>query len=153
MDFVDDIRFETPANRGIAHLLDEIANLVDAIVARRVDLDDVRVRTARQLETIRAVAALMADALFAIEGFREKACHGSFSGSSRAAKKVGVRDFVVHNCVSEGADDRLLAGDFLKCLRSIFVIKSFISHSTFDYTFPPPFFLVSNLRLGRGCIG
>ena len=95
----------------------------------------------------------MTDAFLAIEGLGKKARHRGFPSSSRSAKKIGMGDFIVYNRVPEGADDRLLTGDFLERLRSVFVIKSFIGHSTFDYTFPPPFFLVSNLRLGRGCMG
>ena len=95
----------------------------------------------------------MTDAFLAIESLGEKTRHRSFPGSSRSAKKIGMGDFIVYNRVPEGADDRLLTGDFLERLRSVFVIESFIGHSTFNYTSPPPFFLVSNLRLGRGCMG
>ena len=57
--------------------------------------------------------------LAAIERFGEEAGQCGFSDAARAAKEVGVSDFIKAQSVFEGGDNRFLSHDIAKCLGSI----------------------------------
>ena len=44
MDFVDDVDFVFSLHRGITDLVDQVTDLFNAVVAGRVDFDDVGMR-------------------------------------------------------------------------------------------------------------
>jgi hypothetical protein len=54
----------------------------------------------------------------AIQRFREQAGAGCFTNASRAREKVRVMQPLVRDCVAQRTRNRLLAGDFVKRLRT-----------------------------------
>ena len=93
--------------RGREHgALAQVAGIVDAVVARRVDLDDVeRAASApRQLDAARAHAARgVGRALGAVEAARQDACRRRLAAAARAAEQIGV----IHAIGAERGHQRL----------------------------------------------
>ena len=148
MDFVDDVDLFLSFDRGVTDAVDEVSDLVDAIIARRVDFDDVWVGVRIDCLAVGALVALMTDALLAVQSLGEKAGHGGFSGSARAAEKIGVRYLAAIDGVSDCPNDGLLSSDLFESRGSVFVVKSFIGHIR-NYNAHPLFFLGLISRLAR----
>ncbi len=66
MDFVDDVDFVFSFDRGVFDLIDQLTDLIDAVIARGIDFDDVWMGTIGDREAVLAFAALVPEALFAV---------------------------------------------------------------------------------------
>ena len=128
MDFVDDIDLVFAFDGGVTYFVDEVADLLDAIVARGVDFDDVRVGTRIHREAVGAAVALMADAFFTVQCLCKEPRHGSFARSSGPAEKICMSNLVIFNRVPHRADDGTLARHFFESGRAVFVIERFVCH-------------------------
>jgi hypothetical protein len=60
VDFVDDINLIFAFDRGVFDFIDQITDLVHAVIAGGVDFDDIRMGAFRNGEAVRAFVALMA---------------------------------------------------------------------------------------------
>jgi hypothetical protein len=119
MDFVDDIDFVVSFDWGVSHFLNEITDLVNAIIGSGVDLNDVWVIAVSDFLTVLAMVALMAKAFFAVEGFGEKSRHGGFASSTRAGEKISVGHLSGREGVLERAHNWFLASDLFESLRAV----------------------------------
>ena len=119
MDFVDDIDFVVSFDWGVSHFLNEITDLVNAIIGSGVDLNDVWVIAIGDFLAVLALVALMAKAFFAVEGFGEKSRHGGFASSTRAGEKISVGHLSGREGVLERAHNRFLASDLFESLRAV----------------------------------
>src|SRR5260370_25563745 len=93
MRLVDDVDLERPQRRGQIHLLAQVANLVDAAVRRRIDLDEVQRRTRGHLDARLALVAWfsgIARAARAVERLREQARGRRLTRAARTAEQVRV---------------------------------------------------------------
>ena len=109
VDFVDDEDFEPPADGAIRGIRNDIADIVDAGVARGIDLDHVDILAAGDpLAGIAFPAGRIRGAgeALAIERLGQDAGHGSLADAARAAEEVRMGD-------PSGADG------FLECLRNV----------------------------------
>ncbi len=129
MDLIDDVDLAAGSLRQVADLVAEVANIVDAVVARAVDLDNV---DGAALGDCRALTALVAGlgrgAVNADQALREQASRGRFTEPARAAKEVRVVHSIVGDRVAQGARDVLLANEVREGLRAVFPGEDDVSH-------------------------
>lgn len=94
---VEDEDLEAIARRGEHGALAQVARVVDAVVARRVDLDDVERPAPAPSELDAAGADAARDirrALCAVQATCEDACRRRLAAAARAAEQVGVIDTI-----------------------------------------------------------
>jgi len=108
-----------------------LANLLDAIVCRAVNLDDIDIFADVYSDTTVALAARLCGGLIeskAVKSFCQHPCHSCFADAASAGKHKGVCDFSRLYGVFERMCDRVLADDIIECLRPVFSCKNSISH-------------------------
>ena len=66
MDFVDNVDFVFAFDGGVTNLIDEVADLLDAIVTGGVDFNDIWMGARVHGQTVGAMVALVAKALLAV---------------------------------------------------------------------------------------
>ena len=118
---IDDVDLAAGCLRQVADLVAKVANIVDAVVARTVDLDDIDTAALGDRNAFAAhVAGLGGRAVDAHQAFCQQAGRGCFAEPARAAKEVGVVDPIVGDRVAQGAGDVLLADQVSEGLRPVF---------------------------------
>ena len=108
---VEDEDLEPVPGRGERRALAQVTRVVDAVVARSVDLDDVQAATAaaRELDARVARAARhRRRALGAVEAAREDPGRRRLAAASRTGEQVGVGDLVRAQRLQQGLGDVLL---------------------------------------------
>src|SRR2546428_9323653 len=88
---VDDVDLETGLRRRVAHVVAQLAHVIDAAVARAVDLDYVEAVARGDLPAVIAYSARRDRRTFlAIERFRQNAGCRSFADAARSDKQIRV---------------------------------------------------------------
>jgi len=136
--FVDDVDLPGEAGRGVADRLAQLADVVDAAVARAVDLDHVHRPPGGDLA---ARAALVAGFVprpvlsraRAVDRLGEDPRHRGLPDAAGSGEEVGVGGAAGPQGVAEGARDRLLAGDLGETLRAPLQCEDQVGHGS-----PPP---------------
>ena len=129
VDFVDDEDFELRRRRHVFDRLAQLADLLDAVVARAVNFQHVHGTALGDLLAARVgVVEVHLRAGGAVEALGEDAGDGGFAGAARAAEQVGVRDAVLRDGVGERLGDVLLADDIREPLRAIFAGDDLVTH-------------------------
>ena len=111
---VDDVDLEPALGRAVGRPLAQIARIVDAAVASRVDLDDVDRPTAAPRECdarVARAARRRGRTLLAVEAAREDPGAGRLATPPRAAEEVGVTDPAGAQCLHERLGHVLLPDD------------------------------------------
>ena len=112
VDLVDDVHL-APRGRAEAevHALDEVAHRVDAVVRRRVELDEVVEGAVGDRDAVLALAARLAVGaeVEAVQRLGEDARGGRLAGAARAGEEVGVADAVLGDRVAQRGGDVVLA--------------------------------------------
>jgi len=122
---------EHTMSAGVAHrrALDEFANVVDAVVARRIELEHIEARSALDGEARIAFATGFALVWGgAIEHLGKNAGRRGFARSARPRKEVCLATTIVGDGVAEGTDDVLLAFQFRKSPRSVAAVQRLSGH-------------------------
>ena len=123
---VDDVDLEAARDRREERLLAQVAGVVDAAVARRVDLDDVdAARPVRgQLDAGAADAARLGRRpLLAVQRAGEDAGAGRLAAAARPAEQVGVVDLVVAQRLLERLGDVLLPDHLGEGRRAVLAVQ------------------------------
>src|SRR5258705_9774645 len=95
----------------------QVADLVDAAVRRRVDLEDVEGRAlADGNARLAGVARIAVLEVRAVDGLGQDAGQRCLPGAARPDEQDGVRDAIGPNGIAEGLDDRLLPDDLAEGL-------------------------------------
>ena len=129
MDFVDDVDLVGAARRGVAGVVAQVADLVDAVVGGAVDFDDVEAGAGRDFAAgVAGVARVRCRSLLAIEGLGEDAGGGGFSGAAGADEEVGVGEAFLDDRVAQGTDDVVLSKDVIESFGSVFSGEDLIAH-------------------------
>ena len=129
--FVDDVDLEVPFARRVAHVVAQLAHLLDAVVARAVDLEDIEAVAAGDLLAVIAHAARRdGRAVHAVERLRQDARRRSFPDAARPDKKISVREAVLLDRVLERARDMCLPDQIVERLRPIFPRENLIAHAS-----------------------
>jgi len=135
VDLVDDLDFG-PIPRGAKpHAFLQAPNLVDAVVARTVDLLDVEVLSGRDLEARRTLVARLrgrplqsAVRADAVQALGKQACARRFPDAAHPSEEKGVCDPVARDRVRQGARDVVLPDEILERLRAVLAGEDEVAH-------------------------
>ena len=121
--------------RRVRYLLNDAADVIDTVVARRIHLHHVKIRILCDRPAGAAFAArIPVDRMLAIHRLGVNLGDGCFTRSTCAAEQVAVADPAGIDLVFQSSDDRITTADILKCLRPVFTIQCqivCIGHSSF----------------------
>ena len=130
---VDDVHL-APARRADAemHALDELAHRVDAVVRRRVELDEVEERARGDRVAVLADAAGLAVGaeVQAVEGAGEDARGRGLAGAAGPGEEVRVADAVLADRVAQRGRDVLLADELRELLRPVLAVQAVRRHGS-----------------------
>ena len=126
MDLVDDKDLVASHLRGDAGLLHELLDLIDTIVGRGIELEDVEgAALLKSLATLAGATGLaVVGGVLAVDGLGEDACTGGLS--ARTAEEVGVGQFARLDRIAESGGQRVLADDVGKLHRTVFARRNYI---------------------------
>ena len=128
---IDDVDAVAACLRRILHLLAQVADLVHAVVAGRVDLQNIQARLRGERKARRAFAAGIALlGMLAVDCAREYLRRGGLARAARAAEQVGVRHASAHHLAAQRADDGLLPHKILKPCRAVAAVQRLIAHKS-----------------------
>ena len=127
--FVDDVDLEMPFARRVTDVVAQLAHLLDAVVARAVDLEHVEAVARRDfLAAVADAAGRDGRAVHAIERLRQDARRRCFPDAARPDKQIGVREPILLDRVLERAGDVRLPDQIVERLRAIFSGENLIAH-------------------------
>ena len=126
VDLVDDVDLVSRRDRRIADAIDDLANVVDAGMRRRIHLEHVHMprfhdgfamdAQVRHVDRRRAGAV----GLLVIETPGQNARRRGFADASNACEHPGLRDAAGLERIRQGADHRLLADQILERAGAVF---------------------------------
>ncbi len=123
VDLVEDVHL-APARGAERGPLVQLADAVDAVVRRRVELEHVERRAVLDRPAdVADTARLAVGDVRAVQGFGEDARGRRLAGAAWPAEEVRVRDPVVAHGVAEGPHHVLLTEHFVKSLRSVAAVE------------------------------
>ena len=129
VDLVDDVDLILPVRGGVPHVVSQFADLLDAVVARAVDLQHVEAGAGGNLPArVADAAGFDRRGLDAAEGLGKDARGGRFAGAARPDEQVGVGEAVLRDGVLERAGDVLLPHHVVKRLRTVLARENLITH-------------------------
>ena len=104
------------------HLFDQCADVLDRIVGRRVEFDDIKGRIFGKRAARRTFAAslVVGRRILAVQNFRQNPCARCFAHATRAGEQKSVRDLAGGHRIFERAGHVRLADDVFESLRAIF---------------------------------
>ena len=129
MHLVDDVDAIAPALRRILDLLAQVADLIHAVVGRRVDLDDVQAvfRLQRLAGGARA-AGLPALGPLAVDGPGEHLGRRGLARAAAAAEQIGVGDAAGLHLIAQRGDDVFLPDEVVEARGTPLTIERLIRH-------------------------
>ena len=113
------------AHRGCEpDLLPQVTHLVDAPVARGIDLDEVEVAPVADRDAaLAAIAGVPVLRHGAVHGLGDDPRDRGLPNAPRAREQIGVRDLSAGDRVAQGAGDVILANDLAEGLRSVSTVE------------------------------
>ncbi len=128
--FVDDVNFVATLGRRITNVVAQLAHLLDAVVARAIDLEDVEaVAGGDFLATVAFAAGRNGRAMNAVERLGQNARGRGFADPARPDKKIGVGEPILFDRVLERLGDVRLADEIVERLRPIFARENLVTHA------------------------
>src|SRR5437868_13704350 len=131
MSFVKDVNFEAVPSRPVPRRLAQFANLVDAAIRGRVNLNYINSIPGANFRARVAYAARYRHRLNqgpAIQSHRQNAGHRCLANPAVPAKNVAVRRPPLLNGILERAGNMLLPDHFGKFLRTVLTRQDLIAH-------------------------
>src|SRR5437762_12308858 len=131
MSFVKDVNFEAVPSRPVPRRLAQFANLVDAAIRGRVNLNYINSIPGANFRARVAYAARFRHRLIrgpAIQGHSQNAGHRCLANPAVPAKNVAVRRPPLLNGILERAGNMLLPDHFGKFLRTVLTRQDLIAH-------------------------
>ena len=133
--FVDDVDLVFPLLRRIFDRLAQIADFLDAIVARRVDFHHVHRLVRQQTAAGFALPAWIAvHGVLTVDGAREDFRGGCLARAAAAAEEVRMGDAPAHHLIAQRGDDRLLRHHAGKVFGSPLAVECLICHNFYFYS-------------------
>ena len=133
--FVEDVDLVAVARRSVARRIAQLANLVDAAIGGRVDLDHVDGVALANLDAgvadaarLRRRALRRANLGAAVQRHGQDARDGGFADAAMPGKDVAVRNAVLAERIHQRARHVVLAGHVGKALRTVFSGQNLITH-------------------------
>src|SRR5258708_4419158 len=151
MGFIEDVNLEAVAGRAVARGIAQFANLIDATVGGRVDLDYVHAVSGADFQARIALATgfrYRNIAGAAIQRHGQDARHSSLADPAMPAEDVTVGNTLLLDGILQGAGNVFLANHIAKALRTVLARQNLITHgnSIIRYEFPPEFCLGNRAR-------
>ena len=128
---VEDVDLEAVARRTIARGLAQLANLVDAAIGGRVDLDHVHRVAGANLDAGIAHAARLGHGMVlrpAIQRHRQNARDGGLADAAMPAEDVAVGDALLLDGILQRAGDVLLPDHVGELLWTVFARQNLVTH-------------------------
>ena len=128
VDLVDDKDLVAAHLRRDAGLLHELLDLIDTIVGRGIELEDVEgAALFESLATLAGATGLaVVGGVLAVDGLGEDARTSGLSHTARTAEEVGVGQFARLDRIAESGGQRVLADDVGKLHRTVFARRNYI---------------------------
>src|ERR1041385_1699125 len=129
MRLVDDVDLVRPQGRREVDLLAEVADLVDAAIRCRVDLDQVQGGPGRHLEARLAPVARLRRVTRparAVDRLGQQASRRRLSRTPRAAEEIGMRDAARDDRALQRPRRGVLADEVAKGLRAVLAVEGLI---------------------------
>ena len=128
--FVDDVNFVATLGRCITNVVPQLAHLLDAVIARAIDLEHVEaVARGDFLAAIADAARIDRRPVNAVERLGQNARRGSLPDPARADKQIGMREPILFDRVLERLGHVRLADQIVERLRPIFARENLITHA------------------------
>ena len=129
VDLVEHHHLVAVAGRAVLQALGEIADLLDLGIGGGVDLDDVEVRAAGDLDAGGAlVARIGRRAALAVERLGQHARRRGLADAADSGKKIGLSDAPFLERVTQSDNDRFLADEAGEILRAPLAREDLIRH-------------------------
>ena len=133
MHFVDEVHLEATARRGVLHVVEQLARVIDLGARGRVDFDEIGEASRVDLEAAGAHAArLGSDPALAVEALGEDARDGGLAHAARP----GEEECVVHAAAGERVHQRaphvLLPDELGELLRAPLARQGGVAHRVLD---------------------
>ena len=127
--FVEDVDLAAQLAGRVRQTLAQVADGIDAAVARRVDLDEVERRPLADGDAGRAAVARVAVLqVRAIDGLGEDPSERGLAGAARSDEQDRVADPARPDGVSERLDDGFLPDDLAECLGTPAPVEGLVRH-------------------------
>jgi hypothetical protein len=128
--FVDQINLITAFGRRVAHVVAQLAHVFDAVIARAIDLDDIKAVAGGDLFAIVAHSAWRhRRSVHAIECLGQNARGRCFADAARPDKEISVGETVLRDRVLQRLRDMVLANEIVEGLGSILSCEDLVAHS------------------------
>ena len=128
--FVDHVDFVLSLDRRITNVVAQLAHLLDAVVARAVDLEHIETVAARDFLTAVAHPAWSnGRPVNAVERFSQNARGGGLADPARPDEKIGVGQPILLDRVLERTRDVFLADEIVERLRPVFSRENLVTHA------------------------
>ena len=127
VDLVDDVHLAARVRpEPEVHALDEIAHRLDAVVRRRVELDEVEERTVGDRHAVLALATRLAVGaeIEAVQRPGQQARRRRLPGTARSGEEVRMPDVIVDDRVAQRGGDMVLADQLAEALRSVLPVQA-----------------------------
>ena len=129
VNLVDQVDAELASCRQEADVLAQLADLLDAIVARAVDLEDIETDPGGNFAAGIALSArCLGRPVDAIERFGENTCRRGFAHAAWSDKEISVSQSSVFDRVAQRAHHGILAENLLEQLRTVFAGENLVTH-------------------------
>ena len=130
VNLVDDVNFELRGGGRKLRGLAQVADLLDAVVARAVDFDHVQRPSFHDFLTARIVVGeVRLGPAGAVQALRKNARDGGLARAARTAKQIRVRDAMSRDGIGERLRDVLLPHHVAETLRPVFSGNDLIGHA------------------------
>ncbi len=127
--FVDQVDLEAPTARGVLHVIEQFAGVLDLGAAGGVDLDQVDETAFVDLPAYRTGAAGRGgDAGFAVQALGDDTGNGGLAHAPGTGEQVGVVQALVVQGIDQGLEHMGLADHFAERARTPFTCKNLITH-------------------------
>jgi hypothetical protein len=129
VNLINDVNLEFAARRE-ADVIAKFTNLINAIVARAVDLKHIKADPLRYLSAgVTDSARIDGRALDAVHSLGQNTGSRSFACAARADEKVSVSQALLLNGILQRSNNVILAENVVENLGSIFSRKDLVTHA------------------------
>jgi hypothetical protein len=129
MDLIDDVDLLSTSLRQIAHRITQISDIIDRIIARTVNLNDIWTGARKDLCAVTAIPTwLRCRPLLAVQRSRENSCRSSLSDSPRTREQETMMHSTETDRVLQGLCDMTLSRDFFEAGRSPLSGDGLVTH-------------------------
>ncbi|MNP54320.1 hypothetical protein D3C76_1488650 [compost metagenome] len=129
MHFVDQVDLEAPTARGVLHVVQQFAGVLDLGAAGGVDLDQVDEAAFVDFTAHRTGAARRrCDAGLAVQALGDNTGDGGLAHAPGTGEQVGVVQALIVQGIDQGLQHMGLADHFAERARTPFTCKNLITH-------------------------